>query len=91
MTEWTAFYSHLSSFSNWFPTTFLYTNILCIDYIQNMTKCPACNYDYDEGDLERHLEMYDVTTKENLAKYLAYLKHRIDALEAALPRPKPEP
>ena len=56
-----------------------------------MTKCPACNYDYSESELESHLEMYDVTTKHNLAKYLAYLKRRIDQLEAALPRPKPEP
>jgi hypothetical protein len=56
-----------------------------------MAKCPACNHDYNENELVSHLEMYDVTTKDNLAKYLAYLKQRMDTLEAALPRPKPEP
>lgn len=56
-----------------------------------MVECPACNHGYGESELESHLEMYDITTKGNLAKYLAYLKHRINMLESALPRPKPEP
>jgi hypothetical protein len=56
-----------------------------------MVKCSVCNNDYSEGDLERHLIMYHTTTNENIAKYLAYLQRRIETLEAALPRPKPEP
>ncbi|MGA9150617.1 MAG: hypothetical protein WBZ36_08565 [Candidatus Nitrosopolaris sp.] len=40
-----------------------------------MTKCPACSHEYNERE---HLEMYDVTTKENLAKYLAYSGALVD-------------
>jgi hypothetical protein len=43
-----------------------------------MAKCPACSHEYNERELESHLEMYDVTTKENLAKYLAYSGALVD-------------
>jgi hypothetical protein len=56
-----------------------------------MVKCSICNNDYGVSELERHLIMYHTTTPENTAKYLVYLQRRIETLEAALPKPKPEP
>ena len=41
-----------------------------------MTKCPACNHDYNEEKLGRHLEIHDVTPKDEAANYLVYLKLR---------------
>jgi hypothetical protein len=56
-----------------------------------MIKCTVCNTEYNDGELERHLIMYHITTNENIAKYIAYLEERINTLEAAQPRPKMEP
>jgi hypothetical protein len=58
---------------------------------QNMIRCTVCNNDYNDGELERHLIMYHITTNENIAKYITYLEERINTLEAAQPRPKMEP
>lgn len=41
-----------------------------------MTKCPVCNCQYSEEKLGSHLEMHDVTPKDEAANYLVYLKHR---------------
>jgi hypothetical protein len=51
-----------------------------------MTRCTVCNTDYNDGELERHLIMYHITTNENIAKYIAYPEQRINTLEAAQPR-----
>ena len=67
------------------------TNKLCFYFLRNMIRCTVCNTDYNDGELERHLIMYHITTNENIAKYIAHLEERINILEAAQPRPKMEP